>query len=90
MWVCRIFWHFDARVLQNCARENAKVQTFVPHLEMALKVIKQQHPYTMTEEEGIKHLKECLFHRLKPNIPNALHYMYDKPDSQDRQLVIVA
>ena len=53
-------------------------------------MIKQQHPYAMTEEEGINHLKDCLFYRLKPNIHNALHYMYDKPDSQYSQLVIAA
>ena len=58
-----------------------RVQTFVFHLEWALKVIKQQHPHAMTEEEGIKHLKDHLFHRLKSNIHNALCYMYDKPDS---------
>ena len=44
----------------------------------------------MTEEEGVKHLKDCLFHGLKPNIHNALHYMYDKPDSQYSQLVMAA
>ena len=31
-------------------RKNEKVQTFVLHLERALKAIKQQHPYAMTEE----------------------------------------
>ena len=51
-------------------------------------MIKQQHPYAMTEEEGVKYLKDCLFHRLKPNICNALHYMYDKPDSHYSQLVM--
>ena len=49
----------------------------------------QQHPHAMTEKEGIKHLKDRLFHRLKPNICNALHYMYDKPDSQYSQLDMV-
>ena len=44
----------------------------------------------MTEEEGVKHLKDHLFHGLKPNILNTLHYMYDKPDSQYSQLVIAA
>ena len=63
--------------------KNEKVQTFVLHLERALKVIKQQHPYAMTEED-------CLFHGLKPNICNALCYMYDKPDSQYSQLVMAA
>ena len=66
------------------------VQTFVLHLERALKVIKQQHPYAMTEEEGVKHLKDCQFHGLKPNICNALCYMYDKPDFQYGQLVMAA
>ena len=68
--------------------KNERVQTFVLHLERAIKAIKQQHPYAMTEEEGVKHLKDCLFLWLKPNICNALHYMYDKPDSQYSQLVI--
>ena len=44
----------------------------------------------MTKEEGIKHLKDQMFHGLKPNICNALHYMYDKPDSQYSQLVMAA
>ena len=35
-----------------------KVHTFVLHLQWDLKVIKQQHPHAMTEEEGIKHLKD--------------------------------
>ena len=38
--------------------KSERVQTFVLHLEWALKVIKQQHPHAMTEEEGIKHLKD--------------------------------
>ena len=44
----------------------------------------------MNEEEGVKHLKDWLFHRLKPNIHNALHYIYDKPKSQYSQLVMAA
>ena len=44
----------------------------------------------MTDEEGIKHLKDHLFHGLKPNIQNALHYMYNKPVSQYSQLVMAA
>ena len=44
----------------------------------------------MTEEEGHRHLKDCLFHGLKPNLCNALHYLYDKPDSQYSQLVMVS
>ena len=71
-------------------RRNEKVQTFVLLLERALKAIKQQHPYTMTEEEGVRHLKDHLFHGLKPNLHNALCYMYDKPDSQYSQLVMAS
>ena len=44
----------------------------------------------MTEEEGIKHLKDHSFHGLKPNIHNALHYMYNNPNSQYSQLVMAA
>ena len=43
----------------------------------------------MTKEEGVRHLKGHLFHGLKPNLCNAFHYMYDKPDSQYSQLVMV-
>ena len=75
------------RIVQG---KNEKVQTFVLHLERVLKVIKQQHPYAMTEEEGIKHLKDHLFHGLKPDICNALCYMYDKPDPQYSHLVMAA
>ena len=42
----------------------------------------------MTEEEGHRHLKDCLFHGLKPNIHNALCYLYDMPDSQYSHLVM--
>ena len=66
--------------------KSEKVQTFVLCLEQALKAIKQQHPYAMTEEEGHRHL----FHGLKPNLCNALHYLYDKPDSQYSQLVMAS
>ena len=52
-----------------------EVQTFVLCLEQALKAIRQQYPYAMTEEEGHRHLKDCLFHGLKPNLCNALHYL---------------
>ena len=38
--------------------KSERVQTFVLCLEWALKVIKQQPPHAMTEEEGIKHLKD--------------------------------
>ena len=68
--------------------KSEKVQTFVLHLERALKAIKQQYLYAMTKEEGHRHLKDCLFHGLKPNRCNALCYLYDKPDSQYSQLVI--
>ena len=70
--------------------KSEKVQTFVLNLERALKAIKQQHHYAMTEEEGHRHLKDCLFHRLKPNLHNALCYLYDKPDSQYSQLVMAS
>ena len=69
--------------------KNERVQTFFLHWERVLKTIKQQHPCAMTEEEGVKHLKDHLFHGLKPNICNALCYMYDKPESQYSQLVMV-
>ena len=67
--------------------KSEKVHTFVLHLEWALKAIKQQHPYTMTEEEGHRHFKDHLFHGLNPNLHNAFHYLYDKPGSQYSQLV---
>ena len=35
-----------------------RVQGFTLHLKWALKVIKQQHPHAMTEEEGENHLKD--------------------------------
>ena len=44
----------------------------------------------MTEEEGHRYLKYHLFHGLKPNLHNALHYLYDKPDSQYSQLVMAS
>ena len=56
------------RIMQG---KSEKVQTFVLHLERALKVIKQQHPYVMTEEEGHRHLKDSLSHGFKPNLQNA-------------------
>ena len=77
-------------VLQNWPRKSEKVQTFVFHLERALKAIKQQHPYAMTEEEGHRHLKNHLFHGLKPNLHNAFCYLYDKPNSQYSQLVMAS
>ena len=42
----------------------------------------------MTEEDGLGHLKDCLFHGLMPNLCNVLQYMCDKPDSQYSQLVM--
>ena len=71
------------RIVQG---NNEKVQIFVHSLQRTLKAIKQQHPYAMTEEEGIRHLKDYLFHGLKPNLHNPLCYMYDKLDSQYSQL----
>ena len=53
-------------------------------------MLKQQHPYAMTEEKGVRHSKDHLFHGLKPNLCNALHYMYDKLDSQYSQLVMAS
>ena len=47
-------------------------------------------PYAMTKEEGHRHLKDHLFHGLKPKLCNALHYLYDKPSSQYSQLVIAS
>ena len=44
----------------------------------------------MTEEEGHRYLKDHLFHGLKPNLHNTLHYLYDKPDSQYSQLVMAS
>ena len=70
--------------------KSEKVQTFVLHLEWALKAVKQQHPCAMTKQEGHRHLKDHLFHGLKPNLCIALHYLYDKPDSQYSQLVMAS
>ena len=70
--------------------KSERVQTFVLHFEQALKAIKQQHPYTMTDKEGVKHLKDWLFHRLKPNICNVLCYIYDTHNLQYSQLVMAA
>ena len=70
--------------------KSEKVQTFVLHLEMALKAIRQQYPYAMTKEEVHRHLKDYLFHGLKPNLHNTLCYLYDKPDSQYSQLVMAS
>ena len=35
-------------------------------------------------------MKDHLFHGLKPNLCTALHYLYDKPDSQYNQLVMAS
>ena len=44
----------------------------------------------MTEEKCVRHLKDHLFHGLKPNICYALRYTYSKSDSQYSQLVMAA
>ena len=90
LYICRIFDTLMQEFNRIVQGKNEKVQTFVLCLERALKVIKQQHPYAMTEEEGIEVLKDCLFNGLKPNICSALHYMYNKPDFQYSQLVMAA
>ena len=54
-----------------------------------MKAIKQ-HPHAITEQEGECHLKDCLFNGHRSNIWNALHYMYDKPNSQYSKLVMAA
>ena len=75
------------RIVQG---KNERVQVFVLHLEQALKAIKQQHPHTMTEQEGEHHLKDCSFHGLRSNIQNTLHYMYNNPNSKYSKLVMAA
>ena len=58
IWVCRVFWYFNARVLQNCAREKWDSPDICPPFRKGSKAIKQQqHLYAMTEEEGARHLK---------------------------------
>ena len=44
----------------------------------------------MTEEESHRHLKDHLFHGLKPNFCHVLCYLYDKPDSQYSQLAMAS
>ena len=44
----------------------------------------------MTKEEGHGHLKDCLFHGLKPNLHSTLCYLYEKPDSQYSNLVMAS
>ena len=68
--------------------KNEWVHTCILHFERALNVIKQLLYYAMTKKDGVKLLKDYLFHGLKPNIHNALHYMYDRPESQYSQLVM--
>ena len=75
------------RIVQG---KNGRVQAFVLHLEWDLKTIKQQHPHAMTEQNGEHHLKDHLFHGLRSNIWNALHNMYNKPNSQYSKLVMAA
>ena len=70
--------------------KSERVQTFVLQLERALKVIKQQHPHAITEKEGVKQLKDQLFHGIKPDIHNALCYLYDTPNLQYSQLVMAS
>ena len=70
--------------------KSKKVQTFVLHLERTVKAIKQKYPYAMTKDQGHRHLKDCLFHGLKPNLCNALCCLYHKPGSQYSQLVIAS
>ena len=74
-WLYRSVESFDTlmqefyRIMQG---KSEKVQTSVLHLERVRKAIKQQHPYAMTEEDGCWHLKDHLFHGLKPNLHNSL------------------
>ena len=75
---------------QIVQEKSERVQTFVLQLEQAPKAIKQQHLHAMTDEEGVKHLKDCLLHGLKSDIHNALHHLYDTPNLQYSQLVMVA
>ena len=70
--------------------KNERVQAFFLCLEPTLKATKQQHPHTMTEQEGEHYLKDWLFHGLRSNIQNVLHYMYDKPHSHYSKFVMAA
>ena len=90
-WLYRSMESFDNQMqefYQIVQGKSERVQTFVLQLEWALNVIKQQHPHAMTEDEGVKHLKDQLLHGLKPNIHNTLHYMCSTPDLQYSQLVM--
>ena len=72
LWLYEFFDTLMQEFYRIVQGKSDQVQTFVLHLERALKAIKQQHPYTMIEEDGHRHLKDHLFHGLKPNICNAL------------------
>ena len=70
--------------------KSERVQTFVLWLERTINAIKQQHTHAMTEKEGVKHLKDQLFHGLKPDIHNAVCCLYDTPNLQYSQLIMAA
>ena len=60
-WLYRSIESYDTLMQEfYCIAQgkSEKVQTFVLHLERALKAIKQQYPSAMTEEEGHRHLKD--------------------------------
>ena len=57
VWVCGIIDTLMKEFYQIVQGKLERGQTLILHLEWALKVIKQQHPHTMTEE-GVKHLKD--------------------------------
>ena len=75
IWVCRVFDTLMQEFYRIVQGKNEKVQTSVFHLERALKAIKHQHTHAMIEEEGVQHLKDHLFHGLKPNLCSTLHYI---------------
>ena len=64
IWISGLVQYTDARIYRIVQGNIERVQAFVLCLEQALKAIKQQHPYAMTEEEGENHIKDWLFHRL--------------------------
>ena len=60
-WLCGSVESFDTLMqefYQIVQGKSERAQTFVLHLVWALKVIKQQHPHVMTEEDSVKHLKD--------------------------------
>ena len=62
-WLYGSVESFDTLMQEFYRIVQGKMKRFRPLfscLERALKVIKQQHSYAMTEEEGVKHLKDCL------------------------------